>query len=268
MGEHVPQMTTKFLFFSARDFVRSDIRNIIKVSEIPFLVIAILFYVDSPFLADIRDSLLPPFYWQIGALAETVVLALLSVNIHRRYLLGDQKGLGFGRREGKFLIAVFLLLILPSALGGLAGFLLMFLRIVDWGGEYLFLFLIIAPYTLVYLRLPLCFPAIAVENKRTLFEKLKWSWRTMRGANLRAFFTVSISVVFVLVVYGVLSGLILDLIGENAIAQVFHSVIYSLYTVGITVWTVLLVSVLYKYVTRAETEKDPEAIPTTPPPVR
>ncbi|MBT3557544.1 MAG: hypothetical protein HN644_05505 [Rhodospirillales bacterium] len=237
MNQETPKISARLLNTAVGSYVGAEFRALARISTIPVLLLAIISYIDS-------SAIIALAVWPvISEIASTGVIAVLSVNVHRRYLLGEQPRLSLGDREFGFLLALIIFFLPTYALGFLSEALTSIdpalLNILN------LLFLVVLLY--VFLRVALWFPAIAVESEGTFWGRAARSWNvTKRGKVGPLFWSMVIPTIMVFlltlvpfVVFGVDSS--------SFVAQVLLLIYLSVISVAFSIWAVLLVSVAYKH---------------------
>ena len=169
------------------------------------------------------------------------IIILLCINItiaivtHRVLLLGEQSvatwgEFAFGKRELSFFISTILI--------GLICIPILFLSFIPMLGIFIAVFLIL----IIFSRLSLVFPSIAIDEKLDLSQ----AWNFTKEYKLLTFFTIVIFPTIVSVVLGAVYSLVIGFLVGTVWSQLY--VLYPVLDVFIAVFVVSALSATYRVI--------------------
>ncbi len=239
-------VTVGLLILESYRFLRMNFSGLAKIAVLPLLAAVVVnVFMYSGIMA--HEAQMEPavvFGEFLANLVSIVIYAVFAVSVHRRFLLDNHDGLHFGRRELRFLGAS-ILLIIPVIF-----VVLIIVPLAMLNAAVGMIGMIIAYVFLVYActRVSLVFPAIAIDEVGGIIDKLRRSWQLMKGRVGKLFLAwLVVGVTFILI--GLLKSpiMLLALGLESALLMLVNATVDAVLGVLMTAWTVLVVSVAYKY---------------------
>lgn len=233
--------------------------ELIKVLLIPFVLLTIIEYFNTPLL---KENIGSANYYLFVALSLLITL-IMSISVHRVLLLDSKLTPKWGiykftGREVTFALKAIGLGLLLALLGVILFFVTMLLEKVVQGvlGKefvvYFSIAVIIGILTflgVIFSRVSLVFPAIAIDKPMDFGDAFEIS----KNHKLLIFLCVLIIPVFfgllVALVYGLAIGFLMNLISQKL------SVLLSLLNIFITVFTIAFLSTTYEYIMGIQPEK-------------